>query len=479
VAQEKFAEAQNQARIAQQQLKTAQAQALDAQSKISEAQKPPVELQNQLQLALTKAAEAEHQVAEIQNRTRDVQSQIDDAQKKVRAAEESARTAKRLTKIFAILAVLAALAAGVVLSQRKTAVPDLAKPAYVRPAVIRPADINTNILTDDQIRAALPAADSLDSLAAPVSPERLSGFIVYLPTGDHRAKMIAELCAHWTNTPAALAWAQTLPDENERGNAIGQIIGTWARNDFSAATNFVSGLTNDAQKISAQLALAEPWAQRDARDLATNALALPTGEVQTVWLAAACEQLATNDFAGTVALLSPLADVQLRQEFLAHAAHVAAGTQPDAAAKFIATLPAGDDQQAAMQGLLSVWATNQPAAALDWLSTFPETNAQPQAVQFVLNAWAQGEPAAADHWLANSQTGATNELFISAFLDGAVAKYPAFAAQWTQSVTNETLRQKFQVQVAQQWLKSDTNAAAKWIDSLNLPAAAKAAIEVP
>jgi predicted nucleic acid-binding Zn-ribbon protein len=481
-AQEKLSEAQNQARIAQQQLKAAQAQALDAQSKISEAQKPPVELQNQLQLALTKVAEAEHQVAEIQNRTRDVQSQIDAAQQQVRAAEESAHNAKRLTKIFAVLAVLAALAAGVVLSHRKTVVPDLAKTAEVRPAEIRPVPENvvTNILTDDQIRAALPAADNLDSfIAQQVAPERLSGFITNLPTGDHRAKMIAELCARWTNTPAALAWAQTLPDENEKANAFGRIIGTWARNDFSAARNFVSGLTNDAQEISAQLSLAEPWAQKNARELCTNALALTAGEVQTRWLAAACEQLATNDFAGTVALLSPLADAELRQNLLAQSAHAAAGMQPEAVAKFIATMSAGDDQQAALQGLLSIWATNQPAAALGWLQSFPATNAPPQAAQFVLNTWAQSEPAAAANWLTNSADAATNETLISAFLDGAVAKYPAFAAQWTQSVTNETLRQKFQTQVAQQWLKADTNAAAKWIETLNLPDAAKQSLKAP
>jgi predicted nucleic acid-binding Zn-ribbon protein len=467
-AQGRFAEAQQQAHAAQQQLKAAQAQALDAQGKISEAQKPLPELQNQLQLALSKAAEAEHQVEEIQNRTRDVQGQIDAAQQKVLAAEASARNAQRLTKIFAVLAVLAALAAGVVLSQRKTVAPDLAKNV---PAEIRPANVATNLLTDDQLRAALPAADNLESLVAQqVAPERLAGFITNLPTGDHRTRMIVELCTRWTNTPAALAWAQALPDENERAAAIAQIVGEWARTDLAAATNFVSTLTNDAQKIVAQFALAEPWAQRDARELATNALALPAGEVQTVWLAAACEQLATNDFAGAAALLAPVADAELRHNLLAQTAHAAAGTQPESVTKFIATMPAGDDQQAALQGLLAIWATNQPAAALTWLQTFPETNAQPQAAQFVLNSWAQGEPAAAANWLTNSPDAATNEVFLSAFLDGAAAKYPAFAAQWTQSVTNEVLRQKLQAQVAQQWLKSDTNAAQKWIETLNLPA---------
>jgi hypothetical protein len=36
-------------------------------------------------------------------------------------------------------------------------------------------------------------------------------------------------------------------------------------------------------------------------------------------------------------------------------------------------------------------------------------------------------------------------------------------------VTNDADRQKFQIQVARQWLKTDPAAATNWIDNLDLP----------
>jgi hypothetical protein len=49
-----------------------------------------------------------------------------------------------------------------------------------------------------------------------------------------------------------------------------------------------------------------------------------------------------------------------------------------------------------------------------------------------------------------------------------VGKYPEFAAQWTQTVTEEAKRQELQIKIARQWLKIDSSAALKWIDTLEL-----------
>jgi hypothetical protein len=46
-------------------------------------------------------------------------------------------------------------------------------------------------------------------------------------------------------------------------------------------------------------------------------------------------------------------------------------------------------------------------------------------------------------------------------------------------VTDENQRQKYQVQVARQWLKNDASAATKWIDSLSLPEEIKQSLKVP
>ncbi len=332
-----------------------------------------------------------------------------------------------------------------------------------------------------------------------------------LPAGDFRQKAMVELGQHWADTdpPAALAWAQSLGSGAELVAALNQIVTRWARQDpaaasqfaeqhpelsgaalggiatawfqrdFNATTNWIARLPEGEKKNAAQLALGEPWAQNDPKGMAAYALGLPIGEVQTQFLTAACRQLARGDLPGTVEVLQPLADAALRLRLLEQAARSCDLPHLDPAAKQIAALPAGDDQQAAIKGLLSNWTAADPEAAINWLGSFPETNAQPEKMQSVLQSWAQTEPAAAAQWLAKLPPGTAREGMVSAFLAGAAVKYPEFAGQWTQSVTDATQRQMYQLQVARQWLKTDSAAAIKWVDTLDLPEALKPPLPAP
>ena len=203
------------------------------------------------------------------------------------------------------------------------------------------------------------------------------------------------------------------------------------------------------------------------------ALGLAAGDTQTRYLTAACDQLAIRDLPGTVGLLQTLSDAGLRQMILEQAAGSCDLPHLNPAAKFIAGMPAGDDQQAAIKGLLSSWLPVDPAAAVNWLHSFPETNAQPKQVQSAIETWAQSEPAAVAKWLANLPAGTTSTEMVDAFLAGAVVKHPEFVGQWIQSVADETQRQRYEVQTAQQWMKADPAAAIKWLDSLDLPEAIK------
>jgi hypothetical protein len=399
------------------------------------------------------------------------------------------------------------------------------------------------------------------------APASAVEYVQALPPGDYRQMALADLCRRWAeiDTPATLAWAQSLSAEPERiaalnqvvvkwahqdpqaamqfanqhpelsGDALGAIAEAWSKNDVAAAMSWLENLPDGPKKDAALLALAssiaeraptlaaqccalltttqpltnvvqsiatalsrddisnavvwacsqkdeaarrtalsvlsDSWAQADPKGMATYALGLPAGNDQTEYLTAACRQLALRDWPGTVALLQPLSEGELRRIILEQAARACDLSHLAQAAKDIATMPAGDDQQAAIKGLLSSWP--DPETAIAWLGSFPESNSQPAQVQSVIKSWAQSEPAAVSKWLANLPAGTASHDMIGAFLEGAIAKYPEFAAQWTQTVTNETQRQKYQVQVARQWIKTDPDAALKWINTLSLPEAVK------
>ncbi len=99
-AQSQIQEFQNQAQSAQSQLETTREQFREAQDKVLEAQ--------------NQARAAQDQVQEIKNRSGDVQSQIEAAQIQIRKIQDRDRNARRLTRVFALLAVLGLIAAGTV-----------------------------------------------------------------------------------------------------------------------------------------------------------------------------------------------------------------------------------------------------------------------------------------------------------------------------------------------------------------------------
>jgi len=158
----------------------------------------------------------------------------------------------------------------------------------------------------------------------------------------------------------------------------------------------------------------------------------------------------------------------VRQGLLEQAARNCDLPHLDEAATYVSAMSAGDDQKAAIRGLLAGWAPDNPEAALNWLCAFSQTNSQGEPIQSVLRTWSQAEPAAAANWLGNLPASIASDKMTGAFLEGAVAKYPEFAAQWTQAATGEAGRQKFQIQVARQWLPINPPAALKWIGTLDM-----------
>ena len=109
-AHDKFLAAQSQVQEFQNQARSAQSQLEETRGQVREAQGKVLEAQNQ-------ARAAQDQAREIQNRTGDAQGQIEAAQIQVQKIQNQNRNARRLTKVFALLAVLALMTAGMVAIQ--------------------------------------------------------------------------------------------------------------------------------------------------------------------------------------------------------------------------------------------------------------------------------------------------------------------------------------------------------------------------
>lgn len=559
LAEAKVLEAQNQAREFQQQVEEARAEVRAAQEKISAIQNQNRDAQNDVQLAKNQSQEA-------QNRIRESQAEVQELKDKTQAA-------RRLTKVFAVMAVLALMAAGAASWQRKMVAQAVMNPqvttnqvaevAMSQEQILAPLQTNagagqgdnlwldnwrktnsavafdwscqltnvdfrhralvavlpfldvesfTNtlarlnalnpsprqsvyeilfqrwsaqapaqaleqrtlipgqdadakmlsvILTDwaardwDAASAAcrqLAVGATKDQVWAQLVSQRISSapalaadMVTNIPAGEFRQNAFAELCKSWSasDAPAALAWAQTLPEETERSTATNQVAIGWAQKDPAAVATFAGEHAELSPVVYEEISRA--WYARDF-SAATNWVAtLPASEKREAASAALNDAWAKND--------------------------------PKSLAAYALGLTAGAEQSAVIKVLLANWSGANPEAAANWLLTFPETNRQPEAVVAVIKTWSQSEPAAVSNWLAKLPTETFSDDLVGAFLDGAVVKYPEYAAQWTQSVTDEAKRQKYQSQVAREWMATDSAAAEKWIDALAVPEELKASLK--
>ena len=82
-----------------------------------------------------------------------------------------------------------------------------------------------------------------------------------------------------------------------------------------------------------------------------------------------------------------------RQQAFSSLGHQWAQTDPQGAAAYAQTLPAGEMQNSLVNTLGNQWAQNDPKAAVDWANQLPEGEARNRALAAVTSGWAQN-PAA-------------------------------------------------------------------------------------
>jgi hypothetical protein len=379
---------------------------------------------------------------------------------------------------------------------------------------------------------------SLDALASQISPGTISNALdaaTVIANDSQRTYFQDRLMDDWTktNVPAAFDWACGLADTNLRQHALSKIIPVLPADQFTNTLDQLNSL-KPAPGEPIYTLLFQRWATNDAPQAWDAAKSQPDSAAQNQAFATILNGLASTDFSNALVLAESLPVGDTHSALIAGLLRSVAATNalpfvqslplseqvsvtnqivtawaqkdPATAAQFVAdhpelpadvyheialawgksdfsaatnwfaNVPSGDAQAATLSGLALVQTSNAPASALNWLQSSPETNAQP-AMAAVIEPWAQTEPAAAADWLTNLPPATKNDAIFKAFIAGAVVKYPDFAARWTQSVTNEIERQKFQIQVARQWLKTDPAAATNWINSLDLPAKIRSSLK--
>lgn len=278
-AQNQVLEIQNLAPALPNQIAAAQSEVLKAQSEAQNKQSQVQEFQNQARSAQNQLEEARQQIREIQGKVMEAQHQAREAQNQVRLAQTQVheirnnnQAARRLTKVLALIAVLAALAASIAWWQRQIATQTLTQAATTE---VWESTLAASTLNGKQIRQALKNIGgaeqagnqrrSLDQLAAAIPgseiPEALQAATVIVDD-QHRSHFQKWLLVRlgWINPMSAMACASASEGNivNDAGLSDSSsyfqlaILDNWLETDLSGACHWVCQMPDAAAR---QLAL--------------------------------------------------------------------------------------------------------------------------------------------------------------------------------------------------------------------------------
>ena len=297
-----------------------------------------------------------------------------------------------------------------------------------------------------------------------------------LPPGQHRQSIMGQIARYWAmyDMPGVTDWIQTLESPQESKNAFSSICSKWAEDDPEAAAAFVFKVENTRVRNEMLKKLATDWSR--------------------------------NDPAKAIAWAELLNDEGTRNQALCNIAQGISHNNPEMATDIISRLPEGTTKENAVTTTLSNWIANDPVSAMKWLDSFPESDLKWRATAQAAQRWAYDDPSAAAElalsipeenqqsstmanvmrqwgrndaisaglFLQEFNSGKIRDAAVQSYCDSIVQYYPGMAAEWAESIENESLRNSQMQSVAQQWIRTDSELAAEWIASSSLPESTRA-----
>ena len=229
---------------------------------------------------------------------------------------------------------------------------------------------------------------------------------------------------------AALAWAQTVP-ENQRSGAYTGVLGSLAATDPERASKLAMQLPDD-----------------DARREILGQIARSWSEISP---AEAVEWASTLDGRG-------------RSRAMGEALGEWAQKSPPEAAAFVDSLPeAGEGQY--LQRVASSWAEHAPADAAQWLESHQESEGKADAMGWVMWHWTNSDPQAASTWLIDQPAGGSRDRAIGSLAKATFESDPGAAVTWAATITDERQRAGTLERGVREWLEREPVKAREWIST--------------
>src|SRR5262245_18691417 len=146
-----------------------------------------------------------------------------------------------------------------------------------------------------------------------------------------------------------------------------------------------------------------------------------------------------------------------------------AQSSPEEAARWVAALQPGKDQDQAALAVIDRWIGTDPTAAAAWTTQFGEGPLREQAMSVVARQWGLRDWNATAGWLETLPVGASRDAAIGAFVTSADGYDIKLALEWANRMEAPDSRAMRVEETGRRWLREDNAAARAWLEKAQLP----------
>jgi hypothetical protein len=203
-------------------------------------------------------------------------------------------------------------------------------------------------------------------------------------------------------------------------------VAGWANSNLPAAITWAASLPEGENKDAAIVTLGFEAARNEPTAAIELARSLPPNRERNALLDHALNQWAASDPAAAHAWVTQIEDPELHQKLIADLAIASAENDaPNAAALAANSIPPGEDQDRVAVAIVQRWVQKAPLDAAAWVTQFPDSSARDAALQNLVTLWTTQDSHAALNWLQQLPEGNLRSLALNTYSQTLARPNPA------------------------------------------------------
>jgi hypothetical protein len=310
---------------------------------------------------------------------------------------------------------------------------------------------------------------------------------------------------------AAVAWAKSIPSIEDGSRLAASLAVMTYPADPTLALELAGSLPEGNERMGAFQCMMDSALKRSLEEARRLLDLVPEGQTRTCCVVAVATEMAPTDPRGAVDLIEAqvptpekemllydalgrwahvepngavdwalrhITNADLRMGVINKALTVWSTRNPEEAMAFVATMSEGPERSSSVQGVVYGWGESDPVAALAWAGQHLDSTAL-EPVDWVIHQWSGRDRAGVEEWLQSQENGAVRDRAVAAFSEALEQGDPMGALKWALTLPDLDVRAARTERAAAAWLRTDREAATRWISTSGLSEEAKARLIRP